>query len=312
MVTRRALLTLVAVAIALAAPASPVLSSPFVTTTHTEFGSVCGPDCPYGSNNVAAEMHVHLVRLRVDNSSPGTLQQLRNAASAGDDVEINMADNCTGTILPDALWQAKTALDLAAAIATGAHIVLVVPGNEWDLETGCDGPTYIANVTEFATIAHARGLTVADGGVSSGGVNNYYQYVVNRASPRNMAQMNKIRAFMSRVSSTGIDLVNVHWYEGPANLATIVGWYGDRVAKPLTSNEWGVLVLDGATVTDTAQRLQKMGVACAIAYVRSGPHGAVGFYKADGTLNANGKAYQAFNKAHSFIPRARASHRPRP
>jgi hypothetical protein len=268
-----------------------------------EWGTVCdSANCQVSAQRAAADMGVRLVRVRLPTGGSATyMAAIKAAVAAGDDVELNIEDNCASGMIPDAQWQAQADATIDTVAATGAHIVLVTLGNEPDLETACTASEYLRELTEAVAIAHKRGLKITDGGVSSSGINGLFRHQAPapRAGLAYAARVSKVASLQAGFKATGVDYLNFHWYEGPANLATVIGWWRDSVGLPVTCNEWGVRALDASLVTQTAQELQALGLPHAIAFVATGQAsgGAVSFYDPTGKPNANGAAYAAFRKA---------------
>src|SRR4051812_39780110 len=211
--------------------------------------------------------------------------------------------------------------------------VLVIENEETNLQYHYGSMIEYINMLKAATtVAHARGIKIADGGIHPRGIcyfvwqqdidegftskanswmnstmNSQMQYAAQHPEKTD----NEIRIYWNRLDTLlkhfvnmKIDYVNIHIYEAindvgtgkytiPGCIPTMADYVRQRTGKPVLSNECGQHNLYTTCVTSMMQAFVDGDYKYAIWFSGDGTN-AVSLTNSDGTLRPSGVAFQSF------------------
>ena len=113
------------------------------------------------------------------------------------------------------------------------------------------------------------------------------------------AKLARVERLLAGYPSTGIDYVNIHWYEsGPEELAEVTNWLSRATGLPVICNEMGQFSYSPETVTALLSEAESLRMAYIFWFANDGRGRARGLAGEDDTPGENGMAFRAFVTSH--------------
>jgi hypothetical protein len=109
----------------------------------------------------------------------------------------------------------------------------------------------------------------------------------------------KSQALIVGYHATGIDYINVHWYQAPpAAMDQSIRWLEQQTGLQAVSGETGQYWLSGDIIPGILNETIALGMPYVIWHADDHVGKAIGLATPDGTLQINGKAFESFVSTH--------------
>ena len=297
---------------------------PKINSGKTQFGVLIKPPHPGeggGTNfkiNIAKKLGLNCIRDGISLDNPKD----KPIFNAGFKVVLNV-NNSSGANKLGAPFVTDTAdykkkLQYQLSLMSNKPVLLVIENEENNqrYHTGA-AQDYINQLQAAATVAHANGVAVTNGGITFPAV-LYLVYLdyLSQGKTREAADLEQrssvsfsskwltsrkdfLQQLIAGYAKLDIDYVNFHWYgkNGDTKSLEEVVTYLQRVTgKPAISNEIGQQDASPQTVKAILQTCRRLGLRYAIWYSGDGERNtdeqAVGLQNNDGSLREGGDAFK--------------------
>lgn len=290
------------------------------STVKVNYGALIGtPDQANSLNfqlNVANEVGVSCLRSRTLVPGNGKVPILNHQYQ----ILLNFNGNYQGTPLPFVSDITKYQSDLRKILSgfTTMPVVAVIENEESNTLFYSGAPQeYISQLTAAITVMHAYGIKVANGGITSTGLNYLvYQDFMSQGkvdSAKDFQQRTKlaiksaktqdrgafVNALLEAYTQMDLDYVNFHWKATSPDtqaLYEVISYLKKRTGKAVISNELGQFDTDPNTLTSHVQMCTDRGFPYIIWYSPDEHAGKKGtpLQHSDQSLTNTGIAYKNY------------------
>ncbi len=305
------------------ADTSIVTSNSTTASGRTQFGALIKPPAPGDGGvgfkvSIARKLGLTLIREGVSLDNPKDKPIFNSGFKVALNVNNSSAANKSQVPFATDTTAYKTRLQYQLSLMMHKPVLLVIENEENNPRYhGGSAQDYINQLNAAATVAHANGIPVTNGGITFPAVMylTYLDYMERGKTkeaadlqsrfymPFNSQRFANRKEFLQQLvagyASSKIDYVNFHWYgrNGDTKSLTEVVNYLQRVTgKPAISNEIGQQDSSPQTVRAILQTCRQLGLRYAIWYSGDGERNtdeqATGLQNNDGSLREGGNAFK--------------------
>ena len=233
-------------------------------------------------------------------------------------IALNFNGDFEGTPIPFVADLVKYKSDLNNLVSTFTvmPVMAVIENEESNLKyySGNTGD-YLKQLSTAVDVMHAYGIKVANGGVTSVGLNYLvYQDYMSQGRVAEAKDFQKrthlavkdavtqnrgafVDTLLKAYAGMNLDYVNFHWYASTPDskaLGEAIAYLKKATGKTIITNELGQFDTDPATLTALMQECTTDGLAYVLWYSGNADSKATPLHNSDGSLTTTGVTYKAY------------------